>query len=93
MLVDKPKYISNKEAYKRIASELGVNESDVETTINSFFGTLIIFITKQKQVALSGLGKFIRTKKGTLLMTRRAKKAQKVSDRRHSTHNRYNRKK
>ena len=93
MLEDKPKYISNKEAYKRIASELGVNESKVEKTITLFFKVVNKFLVKQKQTSLSGLGKFIRTRKGTLLLKRRAKKEQRVSDRRHITHNKYNRKK
>jgi nucleoid DNA-binding protein len=93
MWEDKPKYISNKEAYKSIASELGIPEKQVKNIVHRFFLNLKnMFIKKQVNVTIYGFGKLKRNKKGNALFDNRRSHNQMISNARHSDYNRFSRK-
>jgi nucleoid DNA-binding protein len=73
MLEDKPKYITNLEAYKKIASEVGVSERAVRNVIRYFFNFIFRYARMQKKITILGFGTVKTNDRSKYFVVRRRK--------------------
>jgi nucleoid DNA-binding protein len=71
MSEDKPKYITNAEAYLKIASAVGINEWAVKNVIKYFFNFAFIYMQMQKSIRIKNFGAFKKAPRSKYLINRR----------------------